>query len=94
LGLSSFAANHPNLSIAASAFSDIVWHSTVYSKGGIFLRLSLGCKVFALVARRGGLSFRPVTREIAFIVMTKLLPAGMFNKIRNRRRRRRAEVDE
>jgi glycosyltransferase involved in cell wall biosynthesis len=94
LGLSSFAANHPNLSIAASAFSDIVWRSTVYSKGGILRRLSLGCKVFALVARRGGLSFIQVCREIAFIVMTKLLPAAMVDKIHNRRRHRRAEVRE
>jgi hypothetical protein len=93
LGLSSFAADHPNLSIAASAFSEIVWRSTVYSKGGIFSRLSLGCKVFGLVSRRGGLSFGQVTREIAFIVMTKLLPAGMVDKIHNRRQRR-AEVGE
>lgn len=86
LGLSSFAANHPNLSIAGSAFSDIVWHSPVYSKSGFFNRLSLGCKVFAMVARRGGLTFGQVTREIAFVVMTKLLPASLVDKIHNRRR--------
>ena len=86
LGLSSFAANHPNLSIAGSAFSDIVWRSPVYSKSGFFNRLSLGCKVFAMVARRGGLTFGQLTREIAFVVMTKLLPASLVDKIHNRRR--------
>lgn len=94
LGLSNLAGEHPNLSIAASAFSDIARHSAVYSRVGIFSRLSLGSKVFGLVARRGGLSFSQVGRELAFIIMTKLLPAGMVDKIHNRRRHRRAEVGE
>lgn len=87
LRLSQFTVNHPNLSVAASAFSDIVWQSPVYSKGGIFSRLSLGYKVFSVVARQGGLSFIQVVRELGFIVMTELLPAGMVDKIHNRRRR-------
>jgi glycosyltransferase involved in cell wall biosynthesis len=91
LGLSQFAADHPNLSIAASAFSDIVWRSTVYSKDGLFTRLSLGSKVFSVVARRG-ISISQVTRELAFVVTTKLLPAPIVDKIHNRLRRHRAEI--
>ena len=88
LGLSSFAAAHPHLSIAASAFSDIVWKAHVYSKKGIFSRLRLGCKVFLLVARRdNGFSWSfYLPRRIAAIAMTKLLPAHTVDKIRTRRR--------
>jgi hypothetical protein len=94
LDLPRFAATHPHLSIAASAFSDIAWNSPAYSECGILSRLSLACRVFALVARRGGLSFEQATRKIAFIAMTKLLPASIVDKIRAWRRRRPAEAGE
>jgi glycosyltransferase involved in cell wall biosynthesis len=92
LGLSSFAATHPYLSIAASAFRDIAWSSPAYSECGIGGRLSLAYRVFALVARRADVTFKQLARETAFVVMTKLLPASIVTRIRNRRRRRRAEA--
>lgn len=96
LGLSSFAVTHPNLSVAAAAFSDIVWHSSAYSEIGILSRLRLGCRVFALVADRGATLFgrnaysKYAPRRIAFTVMTRVLPANMLDRIRTWRRQKRA----
>lgn len=94
LGLSSFAATHPHLSIAASAFSDIAWSSTAYSPFGMPSRLSLACRVFLVITRRGGISLSQLTREIFSIILTRLLPARVLDKIRKRRRPGEAEPVE
>ncbi len=86
LGLSSFAANHPHLSIASAAFRDIAWNSPAYSQCGFASRLSLACRVFGIVVRKGGLTFKQVAREIASIILTSILPASIVARIRKRRR--------
>lgn len=96
LGLSSFAVKHPNLTIAGLAFGDIVWRCPAYSGEGIFSRLWLGVRVFALIADRGKTLFGRGTysgflpRRLAFTIMSRVLPADKFDKIRAWRRKRRA----
>jgi glycosyltransferase involved in cell wall biosynthesis len=85
LGLSRFAASHPRYSIAAAAFRDILT-SPVYASCGTFGRLLLGCRVFALIKRRDGFFSKRTPREIAVTTLTRLLPANIVNKIRNRRK--------
>lgn len=96
LGLSSFAVNHPNLNIAAAAFCDIVWRCPAFSKEGMFSRLWLGLRAFALIADRGSTLFgrsaysKYFPRRIAFTIMSSVLPADRLEKIRAWRRKRRA----
>ena len=90
LGLSSFAVTYPRLSIAATAFRDILT-SPVYSSCGMFGRLLLGCRVFALIERRDNFYRKRTPREIAVTTISRFLPTSIVNKIRNRRRERRAE---
>ena len=94
MGLSALAATHPHLTIAVAAFTDTAWHSPAFSQAGILSRLTLACRVFVAVAKRGGLSFQQATREIAFIVMTKVLPATIVARIRARRRQRLTKIGE
>lgn len=91
LGLSRFAATYPRFSIAAAAFRDILT-SPVYSRCGLFGRLLLGCKVFALIERKDGFYAQRTPREKAVMTVARFLPASIVNKIRNRRRRR-VEID-
>src|SRR5258705_13298038 len=82
LGLSRFAASHPRFSIAAAALRDILT-SPVYSRCEIFGRILFGCKVFALIGRRGGFYPKRTPREIFVTSLIRVLPANIVDKIRN-----------